>query len=126
MVVLVLAIAKWAAQLWLEWLNQKHVRARAGSVPAVFRGVVDESTYKKSVAYTLARSRLDQVQTTWNALVLLVLLFSGLLPAVYLWFDRHLGGSAWSMAAFLFAIGVALSLPGLPLDWYEQFRLEAR
>ena len=24
------------------------------------------------------------------------------------------------------ATGVALSLPGLPLDWFDQFRLEAR
>jgi STE24 endopeptidase len=30
------------------------------------------------------------------------------------------------MAAFLFAIGAALALPGLPLDWHEQFRLEQK
>jgi STE24 endopeptidase len=30
------------------------------------------------------------------------------------------------MAGFLFVTGVALSLPGLPLDWYSQFRLEQR
>ena len=30
------------------------------------------------------------------------------------------------MAAFLLVTGVALSLPGLPLDWYDQFRLEER
>ena len=30
------------------------------------------------------------------------------------------------MAAFLFAAGTALSLPGLPADWFEQFRLEQK
>ena len=30
------------------------------------------------------------------------------------------------MAAFLFVVGVALSLTSLPLDWYDQFRLEER
>ena len=36
------------------------------------------------------------------------------------------GGSAWALAAFLLLTAVALSLPGLPLDWYGQFRLEER
>ena len=31
-----------------------------------------------------------------------------------------------SAAAFLLVTGVAVSLPGLPVEWFEQFRLEAR
>ena len=30
------------------------------------------------------------------------------------------------MAAFLFAVGFALSLPSLPFDWHAQFRLEEK
>jgi STE24 endopeptidase len=30
------------------------------------------------------------------------------------------------MAVFLFAVGLALSLPALPLAWYDQFKLEER
>jgi STE24 endopeptidase len=41
-------------------------------------------------------------------------------------FVHHHGASAWSMAAFLFAVGFAMSLPSLPLDWYAQFRLEEK
>ncbi|MDB6112542.1 MAG: Ste24 endopeptidase, partial [Pedosphaera sp.] len=37
-----------------------------------------------------------------------------------------LGTSAWAMAAFLFAMGLVLSLPGLPFEYYGQFRLEER
>jgi len=40
------------------------------------------------------------------------------------WFAERLGISAWAMAGFLFATGWRFSLPGLPLDWYGQFRLE--
>jgi STE24 endopeptidase len=36
------------------------------------------------------------------------------------------GGSAWALAAFLMAVAAILALPGLPLDWYHQFRLEQR
>ena len=70
-VVLLLVVARWAAQLWLERLNRRHVLAHAGAVPEAFKGVVDEATYAKSVQYTLAKGRLDQVEVTWNSAVLL-------------------------------------------------------
>ena len=125
-VVLLLILARWAVQLWLEQLNRRHVLAHAGAVPEAFKGVMDEATYAKSVRYTLAKGRLDQIAGTWSSVVLLVVLFSGVLPWGFEAFTRGLGGSAWAMAAFLLVTAVALSLPGLPLDWYDQFRLEER
>ena len=121
-----LIVAKWAAQIGLERLNERNVRVHAGSVPEAFRAVVDEPTYAKSVHYTLAQGRFDQVQLSYNALVLLVALFSSLLPWAFTWFAHHLGSSAWAMGLFLFTVSVAMSLPGLPLDWYSQFHLEER
>jgi STE24 endopeptidase len=123
---LLLIVARWAAQLWLERLNRCHVLAHAGAVPEAFKGVVDEPTYGKSVQYTLAKSRLDQIEVTWNSALLLVVLLSAALPWAFSLFTQRLGHSAWAMAAFLLVVAVALSLPGLPLDWYDQFRLEER
>ena len=124
--VLLLVAAKWAAQVWLEWLNARHVRAQAGAVPEAFKGIVDDATYAKSVQYTLAKGRLEQIELTYNSAVLLIVLFSTVLPWGFHGLTQWLGGSAWAMAAFLFVTGVALSLPGLPLEWYVQFRLEKR
>src|SRR6266568_1281429 len=121
-----LILAKCAVQLWLERLNQRYVLAHADGVPEAFKDVIDEATYKKSVDYTLAKGRLGQIETAYHALILLAVLFSGVLPWGFQWFAGRLGVSAWAMAEFLFATGVALSLPGLPLDWYGQFRLEQR
>ena len=125
-VVLLLVIARWGVQLWLEQLNQRHVLAHAGAVPEAFKGVMDEATYAKSVRYTLAKGRLDQIAGTWGSVVLVAVLFSGLLPWGFHGFDQRLGSSAWAMAAFLLVTSVALSLPSLPLEWYDQFRLEER
>jgi STE24 endopeptidase len=125
-VVAALIFAKWAAQLWLDRLNQRNVLAHAGGVPEAFKGVVDEATYAKSVQYTLAKGRLDQVETTYDSAVLLLVLFTGVLPWAFAAFIARFGASAWASAAFLFAVGIALSLPGLPLAWYAQFRLEDR
>ena len=124
--VLLLVVAKWAAQLWLERVNSRHVLAHAGAVPEAFKGVVDEPTYAKSVQYTLAKSCLDQIETAWDTGVLLLVLFSALLPWGFGVFAQWLGHSAWAMAAFLLVTAILLSLPGLPLEWFDQFRLEER
>ncbi len=125
-VVVGLVALKWVVQMGLEALNRKSVLANAGSVPAAFADVLDEGTYRKATEYSLARIRFDMADLTWQAAVLLALLLSGILPAAFHWFGQSLGHSAWAGAAFLVAAGVALSLPGLPFEWYHQFRLEAR
>jgi len=124
--VLSLILAKWAAQIWLERLNCSHVAAHASSVPELFNDTIDLSTYAKSVDYTLAKGRLDEIETTYDTLLLLIVLFSGVLPAIYALLAQNLGYSAGARAAFLFILGAALSLLGLPFAWYRQFRLEER
>ena len=123
---MVLVLGKAAAQLWLNRLNQRHVRQNAGDIPEAFRGMISVESYHKSVAYTLARSRLDQVQIGWDTLVLLGVLFSGILPWAESTFRQHYGNSLPAAAAFLFLVGAALSFTGWPLDWYAQFRIEQR
>jgi STE24 endopeptidase len=125
-VVLALILAKWLAELWLTRLNRRHVLAHAGAVPEAFKEIIDEATYAKSVQYTLAKSRLSQLADTCDTGILLLVLFSGVLPWAFGVFQNRLGQSAWAMSAYLFAVGFALTLPGLPVDWFAQFRLETR
>jgi STE24 endopeptidase len=121
-----LIFTRFAVELWLASLNRRHGLAHAGEMPPAFRGVIDEPTYKKSVAYTLAKGRLGNLEGACDTAVLLIVLFSGVLPWAFHLFSRELGQSAWAMAAFLFATGLAMSLPGWPFDWYAQFRLEQK
>ena len=107
---LALVLAKWAAQLWLEKLNQSHVLANSGAVPDALKDSIDPDRYAKSIDYTLAKSRLGIWEDTWNTVVLLAVLFSGALPRGYDLFANRFGGSAWAQAAFLFVVGVALSI----------------
>jgi STE24 endopeptidase len=121
-----LILARWLGEAWLDGLNRRWVLAHADAVPEAFQATVDEATYARSVQYTLARSRFARFDDTWGTLILLGFLFSGLLPWGHRFFQTWLGESTWSMAGFLFAVGVALSLPDLPVEWYGQFRLEER
>jgi STE24 endopeptidase len=115
-----------ATELWLAWLNRRHVLKHAAAIPEAFKDTIDPATYRKAVDYTLSKSRLGQIENVYNTFVLLLILFSGILPWVFQTLSHSLDSSAWSMAAGLIAIGVAMSLPGLPFDRHGQFRLEER
>jgi STE24 endopeptidase len=125
-IALALILARGIAELWLSRLNQWYVRAHANEVPPEFREMVDEVTYNRSVDYTLAKSRFREVVTLFDAALLIILLFTGVLPWAFGRLSAAFGSSVWAMAGFLFATGVALSIVSLPFDWYAQFKLEDR
>ncbi len=125
-VVVALVILRLVAQLALEALNRGEVRRNAGPRPAALVDVMDEATYAKAVDYTLAKSRFGTVETIFEVVILLGLLFSGALPWLWVKFNGLAPGAAWSGALFLVATMLLLGLPGLPLEWWAQFRLEER
>src|SRR6266516_3743249 len=125
-IALALILARAIAELLLSRLNQRHVRAHANEVPPAFREMVDEPTYRRSVDYTLAKSRFGEGVTLFDAVLLIGLLFSGVLPWVFASFTEAFGTSVLVMAGFLFVTGVALSIVSLPFAWYAQFKLEDR
>ncbi len=126
LVVVLFLLARWTVEFWLGRLNRRHVLSHADAVPEAFKGSIDDATYAKSVQYTLAKNRLAQVEDAYRAVILLAVLVSGVLPWAFSSSTGWLGQSVWVMAGFLFVIGMGLSLLNLPLDWYEQFRLEER
>ena len=125
-IALVLILARTTTELWLSRINQRHVRAHASEVPPAFRGIIDEATYRRSVEYTLAKSRFGEITGMFDTALLITVLFSGVLPWASGKFSASFGNSTLAMAAFLFVAGIALSIPGLPFAWYAQFKLEER
>ena len=125
-IALILILARVVTELWLSGLNQRHVREHADEVPPVFRGIIDAAMYRRSVDYTLAKSRFGDIVNVFDTVVLIAVLFSGLLPWVFGRFSVSLGTSTLAMAGFLFLTGMAVSIPGLPFAWYAQFKIEER
>jgi STE24 endopeptidase len=125
-IALVLIVARAITELWLSRLNQSYVCAHAQEVPSPFRGIIDDATYRRSVDYTLAKSRFGDIAGVFDVLVLIALLFSGVLPWAFGRFNAHFGTSVLAMAGFLFSTGIALSILELPFAWYAQFKLEER
>lgn len=130
-VFLLLLIAKAGVQVWLDLLNRKSVLSSASRVPEHLREIVDEDTYNRSVAYTLAKSRLSVRETIFDAMILGVILLpwiggESLLSLYWGWLGTIFGSGFWAQGLMLFVVAVTLSIPGLPWEWYAQFRLEER
>lgn len=123
---IVLVVARLAAQLWLNALNRREVRAHAHQVPEPFKGVMDTATYTRSVQYTLAKSAFLQIEWLWSGLVLLTALFTPAFPSLFRWFTHWGESSVWARAAFIFSAVSAMALVRLPLEWFEHFHLEEK
>jgi len=125
-VVAVLILARFAMKWILAQLNRRHVLAHADVVPAPFAEFIDRETYRKSVEYTLAKNALSRWEMLFDTALLFLLLFSGVLPWLWSGLSGVLGSGRLGEGLVLFTIISLISLPSLPLEWYEQFRLEER
>lgn len=121
-----LLLARTLFQLLLEELNRRSVLAHAHEVPPAFREVMDAPTYQRSVDYTLAKNRAEVVSTLYHATVLAVVILTGLLPFLWQTLEGWLGTAIWAEASILIILGLVLGLPGLPLEYDDQFRIEER
>jgi len=116
----------------LNELNARYVRARwtERRVPDFFRGEMSLESYGRSVQYTLVKSRFQRWADIYSRLVILIVLFSGLLPfidglSIYLAgpFSPIVYGQG---IIFCFGVAFIFSLAGLPTDLYATFGIEAR
>jgi len=125
-IVAVLIALRLVAELVLSLLNSAEVKKHAVTPPPAVAAITDAASYGKSVEYTLAKGRFGRIELVWDAVVVLVVLGSGLLPWIYGKFAPLSPTGTWDDALFLVATGILLSVPSIPLDWWGQFRLEAK
>jgi STE24 endopeptidase len=123
----ILLILRMTAELVLSAVNRAEVRRHAGAPPPGVAAIMDPATYQKSVAYTLARSRFGDLTTVFDTLVLALVIFGGVLPVLYSAIVGWSGPDAmWTRALFILLASVLISIPSLPFEWWEQFRLEGK
>ncbi len=121
-----LIAARLAAQLGLAALNRREVLRHAEKPPAAVAAMVDAATFGKSTTYTLAKNRFSAVSLVFEAGVLVLLLSSGVLPWLFAQVGAWAPGAKWDDALFIIAALLLAGVPGLPFEWWETFRLEAR
>jgi STE24 endopeptidase len=130
-IVLWSAVALIGLRLAAAWVlaaaNRAEVRRHAGAPPPAVAAIMDGETHAKAVAYTLAKSRFGDLTEVFDTLVLVLVLLSGVLPALFSEVVRWSGPeAAWNHALFILLAGVLLAIPSLPFEWWEQFRIEQK
>jgi STE24 endopeptidase len=121
-----LVALKLLAELGLAALNRREVLRHADAAPPAVAAMVDAATYRNSVAYTLAKNRFGMINHVFEAGLLILILSTGVLPWLHAYLISWAPAAKWDDALFILGAGVLASLPGLPFEWWEQFRLEAR
>ncbi|MCH6258829.1 M48 family metallopeptidase [Puniceicoccaceae bacterium K14] len=117
---------KTGTELLLEFLNRSQVRKYSDGLPQALEGVMDDETFAKSNKYTLAKSKFGSWEMLFDAAVLAVVILAGVLPALFQWWTGFAGESNLSSALFLIFVMVLFSVPGIPFEYYSQFKLEER
>jgi intracellular septation protein A len=97
-------------ELVLSALNRAEVRRHASAAPPAVAAIMDEATYAKSVAYTLAKSRLGVVSGVFDTVVLAIVLFGG---ATLVFHDDTF--IKWKPTVLYWLMGGALALGHLVL-----------
>lgn len=121
----VLVILKFLAEQILSTMNRLHVAQHKTRRPDALKDIIDQETYEKAADYTLAKSKFGAISNCWETTWLLI---TGLviLPALYNWFSGSLGTSIWMQPLVFLIITTLISIPNLPWEWWEQFKIEAR
>lgn len=122
----VLSVIELGWETLLAFLNQEHVRRNRDKVPENFASFVDESTYSRSVSYTLDRGFFSVVRGFASAAFTLAMVLSGALGGIEtvsgsFGLHPYLHG-----ALFVFAVSIAFKAFSLPFSLYSQFVIEAR
>lgn len=123
---LILLLVKTAFEFYLSRLNERYALARRDTLPEAYSGEMEPETYQKSVDYTVDKLRFGRLESIFGALLLGILLGTGLLWWLFQGLTGWFGEGVWGQAAVLFLIGVLLHLPMVPFEYFEQFSLEAR
>ena len=129
-IALALVALRLATELALNFLNAREARRHENAPPPAASAIMDAPTYANATAYTLAKAGFARFELAWDAVILVALLTSGVLPRAHGGITGALAGTflegTWTQVVFLLVIGIVLSALSLPLDWWGQFRLEAR
>lgn len=112
------------AQLWLSQRQIAYVRARRDRVPPDFEGQIPLEAHQKAADYTVARSRLGQLENVYGALLLLVWTIGGGLDALDTYWRSTFQSSLWIGLLFLLSLALITAILELPFGIYRTFVVE--
>jgi STE24 endopeptidase len=126
LVLIVAYLARFAATYLLRYLNLRHLRRHGALVPEAFQGAIDAEALAKSARYTVEQSRLALIQSVYDSVLLLVFLFTPLLPRYDGWISSLSGSFLVQGVLFMLLLTLAQDVLEMPFSLYSTFGLENR
>lgn len=115
-----------AGELILARLNLLELGRHSEGPPPALAGLLDDTAYARSVAYSRAKLRFGMVSECFDTGIVAALLLSGLLPWLHTEFASWAPDATWNQALFLICVALLMGIPSLPFEWWSQFRIEQR
>jgi STE24 endopeptidase len=116
-----------ATRLWLARRQVAHVRAHRAAVPGAFADAIPLAAHQKAADYTVAKTRLGNVDLLAGAAALLALTLGGLLRWIgEQWALVFAPGGLAHGTALVASVVLLLSALELPVTVYRTFVIEAR
>ena len=124
-VIIALAVIQLLSELLLKKKNEARINSLKSDPPSEINGIMDFDTWKKTSNYSLDKSKFSSLSE-----ILGFLFFVPIFLLFFPWFFSQWSTSsemgiltcAFTVCAFL----TVLQIPSLPLDWYQQFKLEEK
>ena len=113
-------------EFYLEFINLKHLEKHGSEIPLGFEDVIDQDKLNKIKCYTIEKTRFGIISSCYDALILLIFIFSGLLGVYNSWIlSFHMSFIPTGILFFLIII-FAHTLLQIPFDLYRSFRIEKK
>ena len=115
-----------AVKLWLGLRHIAHVRAHREAVPVEFASEITPEAHRKAADYSNTKSRLGLISIIFEAAVILVLTFGGVLQMLHNisagWFEPGITRGVTLMVL----LGALMAVIEIPFDLYRTFVIEER
>jgi len=112
-----------------HWLAQKQIRyvaSHRNAVPENFAQKISLADHQKAADYTIAKLRLELLENSFVALILLVFTLLGGLDLLNQILKHGLGDGIGQQMALLVSLAIISGILDLPFSWKKQFGIEAR
>lgn len=120
-IILLVIAARLSAELFLLSINRRYLSRRDREL----RGT-SEQIDSKRLDYCLERSSFASWQMAFDAALLILILYSGVLPQFFEWFRSLAGEGVFSGATLLVLLPLIMGLFSYPWDYYHNFVLEEK
>lgn len=113
-------------RLWLLLRQMRHVWLHRDAPPAAFAATIPLADHHKAADYTLAKTRVGVLALAIEAALLLFFTLGGGLQWLHDTLGARLEAPLLAGTALLLGVALISGLVELPLNFYRQFRVEAR